>query len=178
MDNEMSVAVEAVARGPATVAPPSFDGHGWLVVLNLAEMTAATVIAGMGIAFIVSEAWKGRARDRGLAPARVHRIIGLLLCLGMLLRCGAEAASLWGWNPLDPQGTAALLILKRFIDPLAVPLGVTAIGLYVMSFPGMREQLRKEPLPIDMWQSWPVIQRMAGVAVLSLIAAVGMVSTR
>lgn len=36
---ETSLAAQAVASGPGTVAPPSFDGHGWLVALNMGAMT-------------------------------------------------------------------------------------------------------------------------------------------
>ena len=35
-----SLAAQAVINGPQTVAPPSFDGHGWLVVANLTVFTA------------------------------------------------------------------------------------------------------------------------------------------
>ena len=35
----MSFAAQAVAHGPATLAPPGFDGHGWLVVGNMAAST-------------------------------------------------------------------------------------------------------------------------------------------
>lgn len=178
MDNDMSLAAQAVAAGPQTVASPSFDGHGWLVVLNMAAMTAATVIGLMTIGFILRQAWAGRIGDRGLAPARLWRVIGLLFASGITLRCGAEAMALWGWDARDPIGTAFYLTAKRFIDPVAVTCGVSGLCLLVMSMPGMVEQLRKEPLPIDMWQSWDVVKRMLWVALLALIAAAGVVSTR
>lgn len=176
--NETSLATQAVAAGPATVAPPSFDGHGWLVALNMGAMTYATVAGLMVIGLLLTDARKRRRQDRGWAPARLFRVTGLLFATGITLRCGAEAVSLWGWNPLDPVTTATFLLVKRIVDPCAVAFGVSGLALYVMSMPGMFTQLRKEPLPLRMWQAWPIVQRMLAVGVLSLVAAIGVVSTR
>jgi len=45
--NNSSFAAQAVAKGPMTAAPPSQEGHGWLVVLNLAVVTFASVVETM-----------------------------------------------------------------------------------------------------------------------------------
>ena len=176
--NESSLAAQAVASGPGTVAPPSFDGHGWLVALNMGAMTFAFVAGLMVIGALIADGRKRRRQDRGWGPARLFRVTGLLFAGGITLRCGAEAVSLWGWNPLDPATTATYLLAKRALDPFAAALGVSGLALYVMSMPGMFTQLRKEPLPLRMWQAWPVIQRMLAVGFLCFVAAVGVVSTR
>lgn len=176
--NESSLAAQAVASGPGTVAPPSFDGHGWLVALNMGAMTAATAIGGMVIGLLIADALKNRSRDRGWTPARLWRITLLLFAAGITLRCGAEAVTLWGWNPREPDATARFLLVKRLIDPIAVSCGLTGIALAVLTFPGIFEQLRKEPLPVKVWQAWPVVRRMLVVGALSLVAAIGVVSTR
>lgn len=176
--NNTSLAAQAVASGPGTVAPPSFDGHGWLVALNMGAMTFAFVAGLMVIGALIADGRKRRRQDRGWGPARLFRITGLLFAGGITLRCGAEALSLWGWNPLEPTATATFLLTKRLIDPFAAAFGVAGLGLYVMSLPGMFTQLRKEPLPLRMWQAWPVVQRMLAVGGLCFVAAVGVVSTR
>jgi hypothetical protein len=178
MDENTSLAAQAVAAGPMTVAPPSFDGHGWLVVLNLAAMTAATIIALMVLAVVIAEAVRGRKRDVGWAPARLWRITLALFAVGITLRCGVEALTLWGWDPRTPAATARFLVAKRIVDPMAVACGVSGLALGVLTLPGILEQLRRAPLPERIWQAWPMIRRMSGVAVLCLIAAAGVVSTR
>jgi hypothetical protein len=178
MDNDTSLAAQAVAAGPQTIAPPSFDGHGWLVVLNLAAMTAATIIAMMAVAVVLTEAWRGRERDVGLAPARLWRIALLLFATGIGLRCGVEALTLWAWDPRTPVATARFLIAKRLVDPVAVACGISGLALSVLSLPGVLEQLRREPLTDRIWQTWPIIRRMILVVLLSLVAAIGVVSTR
>ena len=176
--NSPSLAAQAVANGPMTVAPPSFQGHGWLVVANLTTMTAATLIAAMVVTFLLRDGWIYRMRERGLTPARLWRLIGLLFATGIMLRCGVEAANIWGWDPHRPGETAGYLLAKRLVDPVAVCCGVAGLSLFIVSLPGMLVQLRKEPLPLAMWQSLPIMRNMVALALLSLIAAIGVVSTR
>ncbi|OWK29220.1 hypothetical protein [Sphingomonas dokdonensis] len=176
--NETSLAAQAVASGPGTVAPPSFDGHGWLVALNMGVMTFGCVAGLMVIGMLLTDARKRRRQDVGWAPARIFRVIGLLFASGITLRCGAEALSLWGWNPREADATARFLLIKRLVDPFAACFGLGGLGLYVMSMPGVFTQLRKEPLPLRMWQAWPTVKRMLAVGGLCFVAAIGVVSTR
>jgi hypothetical protein len=173
-----SLAAQAVASGPGTVAPPSFDGHGWLVAINMGAMTFACVVGLMVIGMLVADDAKRRRQDKGWAPARIYRVTGMLFATGITLRCGAEAVSLWGWNPLEAEATARFLLFKRLLDPFAVTSGLGGLGLYVMSLPGMFAQLRKEPLPVKIWQAWPIVKRMLAVGALCFVAAIGVVSTR
>lgn len=172
-----SFAAQAVASGPGTVAPPSFDGHGWLVALNMGVMTFGFVAGLMVIGMLIADARKRRRQDQGWGPARIFRVIGLLFATGITFRCGAEALSLWGWDPLEPEATAMFLLIKRVLDPFSAAFGLGGLALYVMSLPGMFEQLRKKPLP-RLWQAWPFVQRMLAVGSLCFVAAIGVVSTR
>jgi hypothetical protein len=175
-----SLAAQAVAQGPMTAAPPSFDGHGWLVVINLAGMTTCTLIAVMVLLMLATDSWRYRRKERatGMTAARVWRRIGLLYAMGVAIRSGAAAWVLWRWDPLDPGGTATALLLQRILDPLALACAVLGLGLFVVSLPGMLEKLRREPPPLKMWQENRVLWRIAGCATLSFIAAIGVVSTR
>lgn len=177
MSENASLAAQAVADA-GTLAPPSFDGHGWLVVINMATMMTATLIALMVIGLIVSQAWAGRRIDRGWAPARLWRIAGLCFATGMALRCGAGSLELWGWNPADPVTTGRFLLWKRMIDPIAVVAGLTGLAIFTLSRTSVVSQLRRKPLPVDIWEEWPVVRRMIILAAMSLVAAIGVVSTR
>ena len=173
-----SLAAEAVASGPATVAPASFDGHGWLVVVNLWIMTAACALATMMVVDLARRAWARRREDRLDHPVTIWRLTALAFSAGIALRAGAEAVTIWGWDPLDPLGTAKFLVAKRLIDPVAMMCGLSGLALSYLSARGMVEQLRKRPFPIDFWASLPMLKRPAAVLFLSGVAAVGVVVTR
>lgn len=173
-----SFAARAVAAGPQTLAPPSFNGMGWLVVINLAMMTIATLIGVMVITKLAGDWVKHRNNDVWLSPASIYRVLGLLFATGITIRCGAEMVSLWGWNPHDPVATGIYLTAKRLFDPFAVTCGITGLMVYILSEPGMIEQQRKIPFPVDMWLAWPMVKRMLRLGVLTFIAAIGVVSTR
>lgn len=173
-----SYAARAVSQGPATVAPPSFDGHGWLVVLNMAAMSAATLIALMVLIYIGQMALRDRYSFPRDTPLRVWRFIGAMFAAGIMLRCGIEAANIWGWDPLRPGETARFLFAKRLVDPIAVAFGTTGLATFVLSLPGMIEQLGKEPLPISMWQSKRILRNMIALSACALVAAIGVVGTR
>ena len=168
----------AVAEGPATAAPPSFAGQGWLVVINLAFFTAAAIIAAMLAWDQAKHIWRNRKRDFRGHPVTVWRLTGLCGFIAVALRSGVAAATLWRWNPADPGGNAWALMTQRFVDPIALAFAMAAMVLFTLSARGMVEQLRREPLVVNMWLSLPMLKRPAHILVLSLIAAIGVVSLR
>ncbi len=176
--NNTSFAAQAVANGPQTIAQPSFNGMGWLVVINLACMTIATMVGVMVLAKLIGDWIKHRRQDTWLSPASIYRTLGILFAAGITLRCGVEALTLWGWNPHDPIQTGAYNTVKRLFDPFAVALGISGLLLYICSEPGMIEQQRVKPFPVDMWLAWPMVRRMLWLGFLTFLAAVGVVSTR
>lgn len=171
-------AVKAVADGPATVAPPSFDGQGWLVVLNLAVMSAAFVLATMMAVDLVRHMWRRRRVDRRRHPVTVWRCMVLCFAAGMALRSFGAAAVLWGWNPVKAGETAALLVMQRWIDPIAVTFGLCGLAVAYLSAPGMVKQLRRRPHPVDFWTKLPLLWRPAAIVALAFGAALGVVATR
>lgn len=178
MNNSSSLAAQAVAKGPMTAAPPSFDGHGWLVVVNLAGATFACVVAIMFAVDAVRGIRRNWGRDMPNHPVSIWRYAGLCFALGIAFTRGASALALWNWNPLDPVGTGWFLTLQRFLDLPAMCFGVTGLGILYLTSRGMVPQLRRRPLPLQLWASLPMLRRPAGIALLSLIAAIGVVSTR
>ena len=66
---------------------------------------------------------------------------------------------------------------KRWLDPLSVGCGFLWMALHMLAEPMIEHQLRKAPLPVDMWSRWPQLRRPALVLVVSLMmagAAVGL----
>lgn len=171
-------AAQAVADGPATVAPPSFDGQGWLVVINLAVMTAAMVLATMMAVDLIRHVWRRRAIDKRRHPVTVWRATIFCFATGMAIRCCGAAIVLWGWNPAKPTDTGGLLLLQRLMDPVAVAFGLSGLALAYMAAPGMVKQLRRRPHPVDFWTALPLLKRPAAIVGLSLLAALGVVATR
>ncbi|MBI0475014.1 hypothetical protein D9601_06520 [Sphingomonas sp. MA1305] len=177
MDNT-SLAAQAVAKGPPTLAPPSFDGHGWLVVVNLAGMTFTCIVAAMFAYDALAAMLRNNGRDLPNHPVTIWRRAGFCFAAGIAVRTFFAAVALWNWNPRDPIGTGWFLTLQRFADPIALAFGLAGLGMFYLSAPGMVAHLRRKPFPIAMWASLPMLRRPAAIALLSLIAAVGVVSTR
>jgi hypothetical protein len=176
--NNSSFAVQAVAKGPMTVAPPSFDGHGWLVVINLAGFTSGFIISLMLALKMARDIWLNRACDKFYHPVTVWRAFGGTVSLAMSVRFGPAAMVLWGWDPTRPSSTAWLLTLQRLTDPVAFTLGLLALAMFEISGKGMANHLKRRPLPMRLWASREQLKRPACIVLLSLIAAIGVVSTR
>lgn len=173
-----SFAARMVADGPATLAPPSFEGMGWLVAINMGIMTIAFLGGTMVVAKLAGDWVRHRRQDTPRSPTAIYRLVGILFAAGITVRCGAEALALWGWDTRDPAATASYLTLKRFLDPIAVTFGLSGLTVLIMSEPGMVEQLRQKPWPINMWLAWPMVKRMLKLAALTFVAAIGVVSLR
>jgi hypothetical protein len=59
-------------------------------------------------------------------------------------------------------------------DPIAVSCGIAGLVVYILSEPGMIEQQRKIPFPVNMWLAWPKVKRMLRLGLLTFIAAIAM----
>ncbi|WP_311270480.1 hypothetical protein [Sphingobium sp. WCS2017Hpa-17] len=173
-----SVVANYIAEGPATNVPPSFDNGQSLFLFNLFIMTATTFLGAMLVGKQSSRIWTQRFWDHPLHPVSLYRGITLLAGLGITLRCGAEAMFLWGWNPADVVTSARVSMAKRWIDPIAVGCGLMWMTIVILGEPGIEHQLRKAPLPVDMWSRWPVLVRAGIVIILSFVAALAAVCLR
>lgn len=169
-DAANSLSAAMVANTP-TAAPPSFNNDPQLLLWNLFLMTAGLFLGVMMVGRQASRIWSQRRYDHPLDPVSLYRLITLLAGTALMIRCGAEAVSLWGWNPDDPALTARALMAKRMVDPVALAFGFTWMALVVLGEPGIEHQLRKAPLPVDMWSRWPVLGRALIVIALSFAAA-------
>lgn len=173
-----STAAQSVAQGPSTFAPPSFNEDPSLFLFNLFVMTAATFLGAMMVGKQGNRIWTQRLYDHPLEPVTLYRTITLLAAAGLTLRCGAAAMELWGWNPADPETTARVLMAKRWIDPIAVGSGLLWMAIVILGEPGIEFQLRKAPMPVEMWSRWPVLARAGAIIALSFIAALAAVCLR
>lgn len=161
-----------------TPMPPSFNGGDSLFLWNLFVMTAAMALGVMMFGKQARRIWAQRWIDHPLDPVTLYRTMLALFALAIAIRCGAEAVALWGWSPIDPVTAARVSMVKRWLDPVAVTFGLTAMAAAVLAEPGIESQLRKAPLPVDMWSRWPVLVRAAGVVVTCFIAALAAVVMR
>ena len=173
-----SVVAKAIADGPATAVPPSFDNGASLYLFNLFIMTATTFLGAMMVGKQANRIWSQRFWDHPLDPVTLYRAVTLFAGVGITLRCGAEAMFLWGWNPADVVTSARVSMAKRWIDPIAVGCGLMWMAIVVLGEPGIEHQLRKAPLPVDMWSRWPVLVRALAVIILSFVAALAAVCLR
>lgn len=176
--NVTSFAAQAVAEGPRTLAPPSFEGHGWLVVLNMMLTTTAAILAAMLAAKLAKDWLRHLPLDSWPTPTSIYRVLGVAGSLAVFIVCGMEALTLWGWDPRDPAGTAWYLTAQRVVAPFGRVFTFAWLALYTLAEPAMIEHLRKQPFPLRMWPRLRLLYRPAMISLLATIAAVGVVSTR
>lgn len=178
LDAAGSLAAQSAARTPEALVPPSFDNGASLYLFNLFLMTATTFLGAMLVGKQGSRIWGQRIWDHPLHPVTLYRTITLCAGVGITLRCGAEAMFLWGWNPADVVTSARVSMAKRWIDPIAIGFGLMWMTIVILGEPGIEHQLRKAPLPVDMWSRWPVLVRAGAVIILSFVAALAAVCLR
>ncbi len=176
----MTTAANSMAAHIASITPmpPSFNGGDSLFLFNLFVMTAAMSLGAMMMGKQARRIWAQRWIDHPLDPVTLYRGMMMLFGCAIMVRCGAEAMALWGWSPDDPVTSARVSMAKRWLDPLAVACGLAAMAIAVLGEPGIESQLRKAPLPVDMWSRWPALVRAGGVVVTCFIAALAAVLFR
>lgn len=173
-----SLAAEAVISGPTSLAPPSFNGEPSLFAFNLFLMTAMFFLGLMMTGKQANRIWAQRMWDHPLHPVTLYRTILMMAGVGVTLRCGAEALYLWAWNPGDPVQVARAAMAKRWLDPLSIGCIMIWMTIAILGEPGLEHQLRKAPLPVDMWSRWPALARALLVVIVSFVAAFAAVALR
>lgn len=172
-----SLVAQTVKEVPSTL-PPSFNGDASLYLPNLFGMTAMFFLGAMMVGKQATRIWSNRFYDHPLHPVSLYRIITMLAGAGLMLRCGTEAMLLWGWDPANPSQVARIMMAKRWIDPISLGCAFTWMSIVILGEPGIEHQLRKAPLPVDMWSRWPTLVRAGGVILLSFVAALAAVCFR
>lgn len=172
-----SAAAQLIEHAPSAL-PTSFNDGASLYLFNLFSMTAMTFLAAMMVGKQASRIWSQRFHDHPLHPVTIYRSIILCASAGLALRCGAEAMFLWGYNPLDPVTSARVAMAKRWIDPVGLAFAMLWMMAAILAEPGLEHQLRKAPLPVDMWSRWPGLVRAGCVIILSFVAALAAVCLR
>lgn len=67
---------------------------------------------------------------------------------------------------------------ERWLDPLSVGCGFIWMALHILAEPMLEHQLRKAPLPVDMWSRWPQLRRPGLILLVSLLMAAAAVGLR
>ena len=146
-------------QATAAVAPPSLADNPGLLAWNLFVMTAAMCLGLMMAGRQGRRLWAARSIDHPKDPVSIYRIIVFLAGCAIASRGGAEAVSLWSWSSGDARTIERIAELKRWLDPLSVGCGFVWITLHMLAEPIIEHQLRKAPLPVDMWSRWPQLRR-------------------
>lgn len=99
---------------------------------------------------IVRDMWRNRYRNKIREPVTILRLAMLAFSCAEVLRFGGEAAVLWVGNPTNPTATAAAMLAKHLVNPIAAALGWCGFALFVLAERGIVDQLRKQPFPVNM----------------------------
>lgn len=164
-------------RNATALAPPSLADNPALLAWNLFVMTAATCLGMMMAGKQARRIWNARSTDHPKDPVSVYRLIVFLAGCAIASRGGAEAVSLWSWSSGSADTVQRVHEIKRWLDPLSIGCGFVWMALHMLAEPMIEHQLRKAPLPVDMWSRWPQLRRPALVLLVSLLmaaAAVGL----
>ena len=168
---------QAMAASPM-LAPPSLADNPGLLAWNLFVMTAAACLGTMMAGKQVRRIWANRVYDHPTDPVSLYRIIVFLAGCAVATRGGAEAVSLWSWSSGNAQTIERVMEIKRWLDPVSVGCGFLWMALHVLAEPMLEHQLRKAPLPVDMWSRWPQLRRPVYVLIVSLLMAAAAVGLR
>lgn len=165
-------------RATSALAPPSLADNPGLLAWNLFVMTAAMCLGLMMAGKQARRLWAARAIDHPTDPVSIYRIMIFLAGCAVASRGGAETVSLWSWSSGDAGTIERVAELKRWLDPLSVGCGFMWMALHILAEPMLEFQLRKAPLPVDMWSRWPELRRPILVLVVSLLMATAAVGLR
>jgi len=176
--NATSNYIGEAMRSSAALAPPSLADQPGLLAWNLFVMTAAMCLGLMMAGKQARRIWAAREIDHPTDPVSIYRFIILMAGTAIALRGGAEAVSLWSWSSGDAGTVERIAELKRWLDPLSVGCGFVWMTLHTLAEPMIEHQLRKAPLPVDMWSRWPQLRKPALVLVVSLLMATAAVGLR
>lgn len=170
-------AARAVQATLTSVAPASFDNNSALYAWNLFLMTAAVGIGLLMLGLQLRLIWRDRLCEHPLNPLTLWRIMQALAGASFGLRGGAEAAHLWAWSSGDLPTIVSVIEAKRWIDPVSVACVLAWFAMAVLARPGIETQLKKRPIPVDMWSRWPALRKpvtMIGLALGMAVAAVAL----
>ncbi len=162
----------------AALAPPSLANNPALLGWNLFVMTAAACLGLMMAGKQGRRLWAARCIDHPTDPVSIYRIIVFLAGCAVATRGGAEAVSLWSWSSGDVATVLRVAEAKRWLDPVSVAFGFTWMTLHILAEPMIEHQLRKAPLPVDMWSRWPQLRRPILILIVSLLMAAAAVGLR
>lgn len=173
-----SIAVQAIESLPATAAAPSFNGHGWLVVINLTAFTAGFYLMLMLAGWMWFELRKWHGQDGARDPVTVLRVVMATLAVGFGIICGAEAYALWAWDSADPVATATAQQTKRLIDPVGWVIVGLGFARFALSSRSLANQLRRKPREVITWPARKLLVRPALLVLIVFLGSIGVVSTR
>jgi hypothetical protein len=165
-------------QATSALAPPSLADNPGLLAWNLFVMTAAMCLGLMMAGKQARRLWATRRIDHPTDPVSIYRIMIFLAGCAVASRGGAEAVSLWSWSSGNAGTIERVAEMKRWLDPLSVGCGFMWMALHILAEPMLEFQLRKAPLPVDMWSRWPQLRRPVAILVVSLLMATAAVGLR
>jgi hypothetical protein len=162
----MSSAAAAFHYGPY---PPAFSGSPLLYLFGLFGLMWVALLA-LEWAWRIS--WALWERPMPLKhPVTAARCVILFLLITSLKRGAPDAILYMRWPEMSPHARAAWAQINVSFDGWAfIPFSIAWL-LDRLSIPVIIHQLRREPLPTDLWPTWSTLRQPAliglGVAIIA-----------
>lgn len=164
--NEPALVLPAVSH-----LPPSFDGSAWGFGWALFSLTAMSTFSLAIMGQLLTE-----VRTYGLQikqPAGIARAALFCLLLTIFMGSIGDVVFLYLWNEVSPRAIGFILEADRWLDALTI-LPFAGFGyLLTRGRPVVLFQLLKQPIPTDLWPTWPMVRQQLGVMTLVMFIAMG-----
>ena len=107
-------------------------------------------------------------------PVTVQRVRMLMSALAVALYIGPDAVVFMAWPDVQPQTRYLMALSNRVLDGVAVWLFVAGSVLGKYSARTIDHQLRREPLPNDLWLAIPDLRRALWTGLLVLLVSLAL----
>jgi hypothetical protein len=111
-------------------------------------------------------------------PVGLYRFHVACLMLAFFVSTAPDAVFLLTWGEVTEQTTRNLLTVDRLGDSLTPIPFIVALCVMTRGEPAVMFQLTKQPLPVDLWPTWPMVRRNLLIVGLVLFISVGVTLTK
>jgi len=157
--------------------PPSFGDDPWLYGGALAAVLSISVFASIVFGWMIRDTWRFRFIDHPASLAALFRFMIGGVALSTFVRSAPEVVYMtcFGDPNISPVFIARVLLIKRSLDTLALPVVALWMAILVSIYPFVMLVLRSRithTLEVDLMSVWPRLGRAVLIFLVVVVIAV------